>query len=79
MAYTNLTYGQLQERFGIAHHYTPWLPDSVESYASPELENHYARYASLPARSEKARSELLVPPLLLGLWRWVLGPYVKID
>ncbi len=67
MAYTDFTLASIEQKFGVKNQqralFTPLPPLPV----SADLEKALARARDLPIRTEKARSELIVVPILLEL------------
>ena len=67
MAYSRLAFATLTERFGVVQDRQNWLPAAAEPLSIPDLSKHFEQFGNFPANSEKARSELLVMPVLLHL------------
>jgi hypothetical protein len=67
MAYSKLAFATLTERFGVVQDRQNWLPAAAEPLFIPDLSKHFDHFGDFPANSEKARSELLVMPVLMHL------------
>ena len=65
MAYTNFTFENLEDQFGIAFKIKPLFPKKIKSVKpSAHLVETIKRSASLNVRVEKARSEFLIAPIM---------------
>mgnify|MGYP005849375677 CR=1 FL=1 len=69
MAYSSFSFDALRNQFGLRQVVEPWLPDPLEAVAVPALDEHYRQLLGFPLTTEKARSEVLVMPVLLHVWR----------
>ena len=65
MAYKDITVLDLEERFGVTNKKRPLFPGSIPLLEpSEQLQAQLQDAATIPMRTEKARSELIVPLLL---------------
>ena len=67
MAYSNYSLEQIEEKFGIKNQIMSIFPDIKPLTKSDWLEQTLAISSTVPTRTEKAKSELFVMPLLLEL------------
>lgn len=68
MAYSDYTLGELQEKYGMSNHVELiFAPNSAKVAPSEWLLQALAIAQELPVRSEKAKSELIVMPILIEL------------
>ena len=67
MAYSNYSLEQIEEKFGVKNQIMSIFPDIKPLIKSDWLEQTLAIASTVPTRTEKAKSELFVMPLLLEL------------
>ena len=67
MAYSDYTFEKIREKFGIENRKADLFSEIVLQEPSNNLKEHLEDIASLNLRSEKARSEAIVFPLLLDV------------
>jgi hypothetical protein len=67
MAYTDFTLLELKEQFGLTDTIGPLFPELPPLEPGELLTRQLARAMKLPLRNEKAKSELIVSPILLEL------------
>lgn len=68
MAYSDYTLSELQEKYGMSNHVEViFAPNSAKVAPSEWLLQALAIAQELPVRSEKAKSELIVMPILIEL------------
>ncbi|MBC8153569.1 MAG: hypothetical protein H7Z72_11715 [Bacteroidetes bacterium] len=64
MAYSDFNLDKLEERFGVKSRYQRLFDDVIPIVGSDWLKQSLHRASELPLRSEKARSEWIVAPIL---------------
>jgi len=69
MAYKDFTFDDLEERFGLVNRSRSLFPALSPIQPSSKLREALAEARQLPVRSEKSKSEMIVLPVLLELWR----------
>lgn len=69
MAYTDFTLSDLEEKFGVRHQRKRLIFDSQPIKASEKLQSDLDESVKMPIKSEKARSEWIVVPILKELRR----------
>lgn len=67
MAYTDFTLDSIEQKFGVKNHSRLLFNIMPPLPLSADLEKALARARSLPVRSEKARSEWIVAPILIEI------------
>jgi hypothetical protein len=67
MAYSNFTLSEIEEKFGITNREQKIFPQFLKSNPSTWLLDTLEKASHLPIRSEKARSEAIVFPILTEL------------
>lgn len=69
MAYNNFTLSDLSEKFAINYELAAFIPELKDISASERLLEDLAQAMELPLSTEKAKSELIIVPLLKELHR----------
>lgn len=69
MSYSNFTFKKLKTEFGISNQVIQLFNDIKPIKISEKLTEDLAIATTLPVRSEKAKSELIVMPILLDLMK----------
>lgn len=69
MAYTDFTLQDIKEKFNVPNHKVKLFPVLKSIRPSERLKNDLIDAQILPSRTEKAKSELIVSPILKELWR----------
>ena len=67
MAYKNFSLDDLREKFGVDNRQVPILEHTTPLQPTPQLQTALAKARKLPIRSEKAKSEWIVVPILMEL------------
>jgi hypothetical protein len=69
MAYTDFTLQDIQEKFKVSNQRVRLFPSFKAVRPSERLKNDLIDAQTLPSRTEKAKSELIVSPVLKEVWR----------
>ena len=69
MAYTDFTLQDIKEKFKISNQRVRLFPSLKVVRPSERLKNDLIDAQTLPSRTEKAKSELIVSPVLKEVWR----------
>ncbi len=68
MAYRDFTLEEIEKTFGVKNFSVPLFGEVEQIEPSEKLKDALQTASELPVRSEKAKSELIVLPILLELW-----------
>ena len=69
MAYTDFTLQEIKEKFKVINQRVRLFPSVKSVKPSERLKNDLIDAQTLPSRTEKAKSELIVSPVLKEVWR----------